>query len=313
MLETHVHSWHRTPRRGSVALLVGALLLVLALAGCGSSGSTTSLLAASVDGHDIALSEYTHLVAVYKASANRQGQSANTQSPTGRTSLAQVERFSLDTLVNLQLLREELAREGITVAAKDQQTAENSLNGQIATQRANLKKDPNNPSNAGLQEQLDALTPDVVHVLSEQQAVEAALAAHGKAPAAHVRAILVKTQQEAQQIQQQAQGGTDFGTLAKQHSLDTQSGAQGGELGTIFPGQISADFDKAVFAPKTLPATDYVTTPIQGQYAIFEVTKRVPTALASLNSQQTEQGVITGWLTAVLRPQAKIHEYVTIN
>jgi parvulin-like peptidyl-prolyl isomerase len=51
------------------------------------------------------------------------------------------------------------------------------------------------------------------------------------APQAHARHLLVSTQEEAQQLYDQLQGGADFGQLAFDHSRDVSTRELGGDLG----------------------------------------------------------------------------------
>lgn len=70
----------------------------------------------------------------------------------------------------------------------------------------------------------------------------------------HVRHILVSTvnqpdeqaKQKIDAIYQQLQQGADFGALARQNSDDSGSGAKGGDLGWISPGQTVAPFEQTM-------------------------------------------------------------------
>jgi parvulin-like peptidyl-prolyl isomerase len=64
-----------------------------------------------------------------------------------------------------------------------------------------------------------------------------------------VRHILVKTKAKAEELKAQLDNGGDFAALAKQHSTDTGSKANGGKL-TISKGQTVAPFDATAFALK---------------------------------------------------------------
>lgn len=64
-----------------------------------------------------------------------------------------------------------------------------------------------------------------------------------KACACH---ILVKTQQEAQQLKDKIAKGANFQELARKYSL-CPSGKRGGDLGEFRPGQMVKAFDDVVF------------------------------------------------------------------
>ena len=65
-----------------------------------------------------------------------------------------------------------------------------------------------------------------------------------------VRHILVKEESEAKGILAQLQKGTSFEKLAKEKSIDTQSGKAGGELGWVNQGMVVPEFFNAVMPMK---------------------------------------------------------------
>jgi peptidyl-prolyl cis-trans isomerase C len=60
--------------------------------------------------------------------------------------------------------------------------------------------------------------------------------------------ILVETEEEANALKAQLAEGADFADLAREHSTDTGSGANGGFLGWFGPGVMVKPFEDAVFA-----------------------------------------------------------------
>ncbi len=62
------------------------------------------------------------------------------------------------------------------------------------------------------------------------------------------RHILVKTEDEAKAVVKELEGGGDFAALAKAKSLDTGSGASGGDLGYFTRNQMVKAFEDAAFA-----------------------------------------------------------------
>ncbi len=88
---------------------------------------------------------------------------------------------------------------------------------------------------------------------------------------ASARHILVKTEEECNNLKVEIANGTEFSQLAQQHSL-CPSGKQGGDLGEFGRGQMVKEFDTVVFSA---PVGE-VQGPIKTQfgYHLVEVTKR---------------------------------------
>ena len=75
------------------------------------------------------------------------------------------------------------------------------------------------------------------------------------------RHILVKTKAEAEKLKLLLASGSDFGQLAKKHSI-CPSGRKGGDLGEFGPGQMVKAFDQVVFKKPVL----VVHGPIKTQF-----------------------------------------------
>lgn len=88
---------------------------------------------------------------------------------------------------------------------------------------------------------------------------------------ASARHILVKTEEECNNLKAEIENGAEFGDLAKQHS-QCPSGKQGGDLGEFGPGQMVKEFDTVVF---NAPIGE-VQGPVKTQfgYHLLEVTER---------------------------------------
>lgn len=80
--------------------------------------------------------------------------------------------------------------------------------------------------------------------------------------------ILVKTKKEADDLMAKIKGGADFAELAKQHSEDTGSKQQGGDLGFFPKGRMVPEFEKAAFSLKPGKVSD----PVQSQFG-FHIIK----------------------------------------
>jgi peptidyl-prolyl cis-trans isomerase C len=88
---------------------------------------------------------------------------------------------------------------------------------------------------------------------------------------ASARHILVKTEEECNDLKNQITEGAEFDDLAEQHSL-CPSGKQGGELGEFGPGQMVKEFDTVVFSAPVGEVQGPVKT--QFGYHLLEVTER---------------------------------------
>lgn len=125
--------------------------------------------------------------------------------------------------------------------------------------------------------------------------------------AKHVRHILVAAKDKALADklakELQANHGSNFAALAKKYSTDTQSAAQGGDLGAVTKGQMVAPFDKAVF---TTLKVGQISDPVKSQFGwhIIEV-------LGPAQSQTSMSNYFTKWLKDQ-QAKATIHTYVSI-
>jgi len=72
--------------------------------------------------------------------------------------------------------------------------------------------------------------------------------------------ILVETEENAKELKAQLDGGADFAELAKANSIDTGSGAVGGELGWFGLGMMVPPFEAAVISATAGKVTDPVKT-----------------------------------------------------
>ena len=63
--------------------------------------------------------------------------------------------------------------------------------------------------------------------------------------------ILVETEEKAKELKAQLDGGADFAELAKANSIDTGSGAMGGDLGWFGLGMMVKPFEDAVVARRS--------------------------------------------------------------
>ncbi len=297
---------------GPQSLLVGLALLalgLLALAGCSANTGADALLAARVNGRPITFAQYDSMLRFTTAGSALQGQTADLQSSAGRGVLAMDQQSALVWLLNRELGRDELATQKLSVTPTDRKSAQDSINSYLTTVRQNLQTQPDN---AQLQALNASLTPDVTQIIADRLAIEQALAERGTFPTAHVRAIYTDTQATAAQLLRQVQQGADFGKLAHDKSTDPTSAGAYGDLGTVYVGQISPEFDQAVFAPHARPQK-YVIAQAGTQYGLFEVTAIGKKAIAKDQVNQVGIPVVDAYLATVAQPRSHVEQYVTVS
>ena len=88
---------------------------------------------------------------------------------------------------------------------------------------------------------------------------------------AKARHILVDSEQVAESLKQDIEGGADFGAVARENSL-CPSSAQGGDLGEFGKGQMVPEFDAVVFSAEVGKPHGPVQT--QFGYHLIEITSR---------------------------------------
>ena len=76
----------------------------------------------------------------------------------------------------------------------------------------------------------------------------------------HAAHILVETEEKAKELKAELEGGADFSELAKANSIDTGSGATGGDLGWFGLGMMVKPFEDAVVGAKVGEVTGPVKT-----------------------------------------------------
>lgn len=98
--------------------------------------------------------------------------------------------------------------------------------------------------------------------------------------------ISVATQEEADAILADLNNGSDFATIAKDKSLDTDTKDKGGELGYISSGRMDAAFDASAFALATGSVSGAVKT--SSGFDIIKVTDHKAAYTPTLEEKKVE-------------------------
>jgi len=112
------------------------------------------------------------------------------------------------------------------------------------------------------------------------------------------RHILVNTEAEAEDTYALLVSGTDFAKLAQQTSVDTGSGARGGDLGWFGRGAMVPEFEEAAFSQEI----GAIGEPVQSQfgYHIIQVLGKQELPLTPSQIQQNRDAAFSDWLTTAL-------------
>lgn len=109
------------------------------------------------------------------------------------------------------------------------------------------------------------------------------------------RHILVKTYEEAVQVQERLKQGEDFAKLAQELSMDTSNKDQGGDLGWFPRGQMVKEFEDAAFALEVNQISQPVTTTF-GVHIIQVLGHAPDRPLEKSALQQKQNAALSEWL-----------------
>jgi foldase protein PrsA len=113
--------------------------------------------------------------------------------------------------------------------------------------------------------------------------------------------ILVETRSEADDLKAQLDEGADFAALATEFSLDSGSGANGGDLGCVSPSGFVGPFAEATLAAEL----DTVTDPVETEFGfhLIVVNDRIEAATEDVReylAQTRSQEVLGTWFTTMI-------------
>ena len=268
-----------SPPHRSLGLIV--LVAALALSAC-SSGPAP---AATVGADHITDDQLARDMGVFRFLSAINRQSCG-QPIGGETAQSACARFTLSTLIQEDLVKSYARDHGIAVTQTEVSSAltrltaalGSSLAPQLAAQHlteSDLQDIVRRILLFGDVEKAVGAVPDAqVRQLYEQQ--------RAQLTQIHAKHILVKTEGEANRIEQQVTA-QNFAQLAKKYSIDTGSATKGGDLGTVPASQLDQTFARAAEALRPGQISKPVHTQF-GWHIIELVSVQVP-PLAQVRAQ----------------------------
>lgn len=252
-------------------------------------------VAAVVNGHKIPMSDFrTLLVATQREYASQ---------PT--VTVAQIENQVMNQIIGNEIVRQYAAAHHISVP-KSVVDARINTSLKSAGSKAHFDQQL-----AGLGLTESSYRSLVAQNLLVEKVANALFPINSKATTreAHVRHILISTHPQgknitrtdaqarklADSLMNRIQHGASFAALAKQYSDDPGSGAKGGDLGQLYPGQTVPPFNKAIFSQ---PLHKLTVVKSQFGYHVIEVLSRGTAKMPAGNQQATQQQKFSKWAQA---------------
>lgn len=290
------------------ARFVAALLLAgLVLSGCsgvaGIGAASAKGDAALVNGKPITMADFNEQVKLVQDSLVEQGLDA--KSSEGKQTLEQMRSDLLQQMIDVELMRQAAAAEGIVVSNAD-----------VDARLAQIIKDAGGADAFKKSLQESKLTEAQFRslILRDQMIYERLydkLVAKLPSTAEQVRArhILLSTEKDATDVMARLSKGEDFAAVAKEVSLDTSTKDSGGDLGFFPRGVFDPAFEQAAF---TLKLNEVSRVKTDYGYHVIQVIEKDPSrAIAPEFVQFMGDEAINGYMEG-LRAVAKIEILVKL-
>lgn len=307
-----------------IVLGVGISALLLTTA-CGTK--TKEGVAATVNGVDI---PYTEFVKNYANQRNYYILSAGSddfltdksQEDPSKTIDEYIKESVLNDLIDMEIIKQDAEKLGITVDETAVDTQLNSLKEQMGGEEAFAQALKSMGSNEEYYKEFIRNSSIMQQYYEKKQAEFTATddeiqkyydknkGNYFTADAAH---ILVQDVNEANSIKKELDKGADFAEIAKEKSIDTGSGENGGELGEFSNSMMVTEFEDAVKAMKVGEISDPVAS--QFGYHIIKLNKFEVKPLDEVKDEISKtivQQKMNDYLTK-LSKDAKIEKYVDLK
>jgi parvulin-like peptidyl-prolyl isomerase len=204
--------------------------------------------------------------------------------------LGQLENDVIDQLVNMELLRQVAADEGLLPTQEEIQDMSDEIQAEVLAYGEYADWEAFKTQNQ--------LTDAVfVRIVEESIILEKMIdryAQVGEVEQVNAAHILVDDEETAQDLLEQIRGGADFAELAQEHSQDPGSAQQGGDLGWFPQGVMVGEFEDAAFALQVGEVSEVVRTDFG--FHIIKVMDREVRPMDPYLEQEFQNRMFSAWL-----------------
>lgn len=202
---------------------------------------------------------------------------------------------TLDLMISDEIIRQETEKEGIQVTDKEiaeEMAVYEKQYGGAEQLKAALAE--SGMTIDGLKEEvqtyvkIEKLIGPNIEITDEQMKAyfeenKDTLGQSAKVEASH---ILTATKEEADEVKAKLADGEDFAEVAKEHSTDTATAKNGGQLGTFGAGEMAPEFEEAAFAMEVGGMSEPVKT--EFGFHIIQVTDKSEAVEATFENSKEQ-------------------------
>ena len=224
--------------------------------------------------------------------------------PEGQKLLSVMRRQILEDMINLILIEEAAAKQGVAVADKEvKATADKSIeDGGGRTGFEKWLKDTG-------QTEADYVEMIRVQLITEAIGNKVTGKLPDKAPQVHARHILLNDEKTANKVFEEVKAGKDFAALAKKYSQDQSNKDKGGDLGWFPRGTYPSEMEDVAFWLKPKQASRPIKDSFESWHIIQVLEKSNSRALTKEQKHALSAAAFGRWL-AEQRLGAQIERYI---
>ncbi len=247
-------------------------------------------VAAMVNGEPLALTDYQKQVGEWEAAFITQNTNLSEQEK--QEMLIQGRRQVLDVMIEQLLIEQAAARQGVGVSDAE---VESVIARDIEENGGQTQFEAWLQANDWTYEEYRSRQRSMM--IASQMFEQVTQDVPTEAEQVHARHILVASEQEARDLLAELQGGADFATLAREHSLDPSTKESGGDLGFFPRGTLVVpEVEEAAFSLSVGAASDVVASAM-GYHIVQVVERSEAMALTEESWQALREVTFRGWVS----------------